>query len=174
MKINRFSTNRLTIRDWQTELGDAERRRSLEAALVPILTEPVLKHLPGPLQLGTSNGAVSAWITSRSAEASVSQILLTQTDTLIGLLILAREPKSERTETIHLGYLFAEAAWRQGYATELLAGLVVTAKSVPSIRLVAGVGKDNPASAQVLRKAGFRVDPVASGPDTDIFVHQAG
>lgn len=75
---------------------------------------------------------------------------------------------------VRVGYLFREDTWGKGFATELLTGLVASIESAEAIRLVAGVGKDNPASARALTKAGFQLDPAASSPDTNIFVYQSG
>ncbi|MFT7601698.1 MAG: ribosomal-protein-alanine N-acetyltransferase [Acidimicrobiales bacterium] len=70
----------------------------------------------------------------------------------------------ERT-TARIGYLFGEPFWGQGYATELVQGLVVWSRSQPQLlSLAGGVEHDNVASAQVLLKNGFAVaGPSANG-----------
>jgi len=146
-----FTTDRLSIKDWTPHLGDKGRRSSLEASLAGILTPEVLRHLPPPLKLSGA-GSVSAWVEARAQESDVYLIQRTSDESLLGLLILASfdgEPP-----TIHIGYLLAEPAWGQGFASELIKGLV---RAVPRpARLLAGVEADNPASARVLEKAGFR------------------
>ena len=55
---------------------------------------------------------------------------------------------------VHLGYLLGKSVWGQGIATELLTG-PLEHLSKTNLRLLAGVGFDNPASATVLEKVGF-------------------
>ncbi|WP_133365475.1 GNAT family N-acetyltransferase [Qipengyuania sediminis] len=55
-----------------------------------------------------------------------------------------------------LGYWLARGAWGRGYAAEAARGVVEVAKLLGHRRLVAGHFADNPRSAMVLRKAGFR------------------
>ena len=125
-----------------------------------MLTPPVLRHLPPPLQ---QTDDIGAWIDLRHAEAS---IFLVQTNDarLIGLLILA--DMGGTPASIHVGYLFGEAHWGRGYATELLRGLV--ASVTPPVRLVAGVAPENRASVRVLERAGF----IQSTTDPAMYVHR--
>jgi len=58
--------------------------------------------------------------------------------------------------TIHLGYFFGEQYWGQGYATEIINGLVSDLGNKGESRLLAGVDADNIASARVLEKVGFK------------------
>ncbi len=149
-----FTTDRLVIEDWTPCCLNAARRSSLEARLAEFLTPAVLKPLPSSLHLGHPD-EVSGWIDARRAESEVALIRQQDDPTILGLLILARldgEPPD-----IHIGYLFAEEAWGQGYATEMLRGLV-TSIDRPA-RLLAGVEAGNVASARVLEKAGFAQDP---------------
>ena len=69
---------------------------------------------------------------------------------------------------IHLGYLLGQSTRGRGYASALIAGLV---SHVPKtgFRLLGGVGRENPASAHVLRKTGFHVVPVLSDAETKMF-----
>ena len=171
MPLDDFKTDRLAVRNWSAELADPVRRGTLETELGPILTPPVLAHLPRPLQLGGSPDALSDWVSDRAAESDVAVIVEVATTSLIGLLILATEEEAVAPRTVHLGYLFAEWSWGKGYASELLAGLVTAAQQDGQpLKLVGGVGKDNPASARVLQKAGFTIDTGASTSETEIFV----
>ncbi len=54
-----------------------------------------------------------------------------------------------------VGYWITPAHWGKGYATEALAGLLDIARMVGHTRLLGHHAADNPASARVLRKAGF-------------------
>ena len=68
---------------------------------------------------------------------------------------------------IHLGYLLGQSTRGRGYASELLAGLV---SHVPKtgFRLLGGVGRENPASAHVLRKTVFQLVPELSDTETEM------
>ncbi len=171
MAIDRFTTDRLTVRDWRPDVEDPSRRRSLETALGGVLTPPVLEPLPPPLQL--TQAGISEWVTARAEEGDVLLITANETDELIGLLLLASDLESDRP-AIHIGYLLAETAWGKGYATELVTGLVSAVQAKGPVHLVGGVGRDNPASARVLCKAGFHHDPDLSTADTDMFVRLVG
>lgn len=163
----RFETARLTARDWQPDLEEPKARAALARALAPLLTRPVLAHLPPPLQLGTGPGALDAWISARAAESRVLRVDLAQ-GPLAGLLILAPDPEAPEP-TLHLGYLLGEAHWGRGLASELLAGLVAALEAQGPITLLGGVDRANPASARVLEKAGFRPDPALSTADTALY-----
>ena len=89
--LDDFTTDRLAVRNWRAELADPARRMALEKALEPILTPPVLAHLPPPLQLTGSPGGVPDWVSARAAESDVARIVEVATTSLIGLLILARD-----------------------------------------------------------------------------------
>jgi RimJ/RimL family protein N-acetyltransferase len=55
-----------------------------------------------------------------------------------------------------VGYWIAPGDWRRGYATEALGGLLSLARIAGHGHVVGRHAADNPASARVLRKAGFR------------------
>jgi len=57
---------------------------------------------------------------------------------------------------IGVGYWIDPAHWGRGYATEALRGVLSLARVIGHRRLVGNHAADNPASACVLRKAGFR------------------
>lgn len=59
---------------------------------------------------------------------------------------------STRAET---GYVLAQDAWGQGYATEALAAMVNLARSLGVLALSAGVHPEHGASIRVLEKGGF-------------------
>ena len=66
----------------------------------------------------------------------------------------------ERVQWVNLGggYLFDEAVWGNGLASEVVGGLVGWARSQPRIQtLTGGVTRSNPASARVLAKNGFEL-----------------
>ncbi|SMX31716.1 GNAT family N-acetyltransferase [Maliponia aquimaris] len=135
-------------------LDDPALRPSLETRLARMLTPLVLAHLPSDFPPGHGPNAMGDWIATRRARA---QVFVVERDAdLIGLLFLFR-PDPASTD-LHLGYLFAEEAWGQGYATELLSGLLAQLRPQAPLTLRASVTTGNPASARVLRKSGFRSD----------------
>lgn len=163
-------TRRLIVRDWRPTLQDPTGRKWIEDSLRPALSANVLAHLPAPLQLANGNHAVTDWVSKRAAESDVFLVLDASSRDLIGLLLLAQSSEPSDTPELHVGYLLVEGAWGKGIATELLNGLVSALSDSAPLRLVGGVGKENPASARVLEKAGFIRSPEHSSPDTDMFV----
>jgi RimJ/RimL family protein N-acetyltransferase len=57
---------------------------------------------------------------------------------------------------VEVGYWIEPGSWGRGYATEALGGLLALARLSGHRRIVSRHAADNPASARVLRKAGFR------------------
>jgi RimJ/RimL family protein N-acetyltransferase len=114
------------------------------------------------VQLSGAQSQIADWIATREA---VTQVWLIETATdLIGLLFLFSTAERD-ARTCQVGYLFAENAWGQGYATEAVSGLVTHLQTGPPVTLLAGVTRGNPASAHVLLKAGFqrlRADPASN------------
>ena len=168
MPVDYFDTQRLTARHWRRHLADATERRALEEALSGILTARVLEHLPPSLQLSHHGGRVSDWISACAAQSDV--LLVQEAGHPVGLLILAAGAGASGDREIHIGYLLAETAWGRGLASELVAGLVSAMEAGEPVILVAGVGRENPASARVLRKCGFRLSRARCVPGTDIYV----
>jgi RimJ/RimL family protein N-acetyltransferase len=148
MPLSDFTTPRLQVSHWDAILADPIARGALLRDLPGILTKDVTRELPPSFAL---TGYVANWVAARQSESDI--YVINTGEQLIGLLILFNDAQNA---AIHLGYLFAQSTWGQGYATELLNGLVTAAK--PPVTLLAGVAATNPASAHVLRKAGFVLD----------------
>ena len=71
---------------------------------------------------------------------------------------------------VRLGYLLAEDAWGQGYASELVEAFVGWCRQHPPIAsIVGGVARDNVASARVLTKSGFEQDGASNAGGEDLF-----
>ncbi len=148
-----YETGRLSVRPVAADL--AERCGS---ELAGILCDEVLAPLPPALWQDADDPG--AWIAARLGESEVLGIW--QGERLVGLLLrVAPEPG-----TVHLGYLFARRVWGQGLASEMISGLVEALEG--PLTLTGGVAADNPASARVLEKAGFR----ESGLDRGMRVFQ--
>jgi len=167
--LNDFDTDRLSIRNWSVLLGDPVQRPILNAALARALTRPVLAHLPDQLQMTDPAHEIAAWIDARAAESAGFTVCARHDDTLLGLLMLVEIAEDCGMRAWHLGYLLAQSAWGQGYASEMVGGLVDACRSAGPMRLIGGVGHGNKASARVLEKAGFHRDAGASVEGTDMF-----
>ena len=148
-------------------MTEAASRRALVADLLPILSPEVLCHLPPSLQVRQSPEAVEGWIDARAAESDVYLIRTSADGALIGLLILASDPEARTPPRLHIGYLLGKTAWGQGYASEMIGGLL--AACARPVTLMGGVAEDNPASAHVLRKHGFHVQKDLSGDGMEIY-----
>ncbi|NOD32988.1 MULTISPECIES: GNAT family N-acetyltransferase [unclassified Ruegeria] len=172
MTPNQFSTPRLLVNHWTEELQVPLLRQKLESELSTLLTPNVLKCLPPSMQLQDRD--ISHWIDARCVESDVLVVRQRQDGHLIGLTILATELSLNAVPNIHLGYLIAENAWGNGYASELLDGLIAALTPGPVTRLVAGVGRDNPASTRVLQKSGFVLLCENAPADTEMYVCQTG
>ncbi len=145
-----FATARLRLRPWRSA-GDAALARFLET----LLSEPVTRALPASWRGVFPHPRPTEWIAARDAEGALFQVL--RGERPVGLLTLYAAP--DDPANLRIGYLFAEEAWGQGLASELVAGLIRWARLQPGlVRLVAGVTPDNPASLRVLAKCGFRAD----------------
>lgn len=164
-----FETERLSVRHWQETLNDRNKQADLFQALENLLTPQVLVNLPPSLQLNNTPEAISNWTHARSQESECYLVESRTSGSILGLLILVEEARAASALTFHLGYLFAQNAWGLGYATELVAGLLDAAKDRAPLRFMGGVSKTNPASARVLQKLGFLMQPELSTEDTDMF-----
>jgi len=170
MPSDQFTTDRLAVHSWASIIGDKRARKALETALKAILTPRVLKHLPPSLQLHEGENDVASWVDARAAESEIMLVNAKTSGKLVGLVIMARVPDTADIPTVHLGYLLAEATWGQGLASELLKGLLSAMHFEGRMRLVGGVNRTNSASARVLQKAGFIVDPSLSVLGMDMYV----
>ena len=165
-----FQSERILVQSWTAFLDGRERLKGLIEELEPVLTPNVLRHLPEPLQISEATDAVARWVADREEESDAYVVREKTSSTLLGLLILAEFPEPNGITTIHLGYLFAESAWGNGYATELLLGLVRwMGEQNRQVQFLAGVEKGNAASARVLQKSGFERSPGLSSNETDMF-----
>ena len=160
--FQQFETDRFSVVHWADTIAVPVARRGLFKQLPDLLTPDVIAHLPPFFDL--SDQIIDQWIDARAAESDIYLIRETGTDAIIGLLFLTPPINKD----IHLGYLFEQSTWGQGYATELLAGLVLHVPKT-GVCLLGGVERKNPASAHVLRKTGFQVVPQLSDAETEMF-----
>ncbi|AXT34509.1 GNAT family N-acetyltransferase [Phaeobacter sp. LSS9] len=164
-----FETDRLRLESWDTVFGSEQEKQALVAELKVILTPPVLRSLPEPMQLADTEAAISDWVAARHAESHVLTIRDDNT-TLIGLLILAASGNAEYPPTVHIGYLFSEIMWGKGFASELIGGLVAWYQDQgEGTQLFAGVAPENIASVKALEKNGFEQVSDHTDPGTTMF-----
>ena len=155
----RFSTARLTV----APVPEGAPEADFIAETTAVLSSRVTAFLPPALQFGDDPDASRHWLISARREGVLLSVR-THDDKLVGFCLLGVSES-----TAHLGYLFAEAAWGQGFATELVQGLVRHLRATGSIAaLKAGVPSGNTASARVLVKAGFEQAPDPA-PDGSAF-----
>ena len=147
---------------WAETIAAPKARQRLATQLPELLTPDVIAHLPPFFDLTDQN--IDQWIDARDAESDIYLIRETGTDAIIALMFLTPPFNHD----VHLGYLLGQSIWGKGFASELLAGLV---SHVPKtgFRLLGGVGRENPASAHVLRKTGFQLVPEFSDTETEMF-----
>jgi 2-polyprenyl-3-methyl-5-hydroxy-6-metoxy-1,4-benzoquinol methylase len=133
-----------------------------------MLTEASTRNLPDAWSGALSVERAEAWIEERDRESPTLLVIEKHSQQPIGLVMLFAASTDGGAEVdLRIGYLFAEQAWGQGLATELVAGLADWARSQPSIRtLTGGVAPANPASARVLVKNGF--ETVAKSDDGEV------
>ena len=149
-----FSTNRLTIREWHS-WGGGELSETLPTIVQRILTPAVTDTLPPMWQGEYTLQRAMEWLEELDREATVLLVMDSDLSTAIGLVILFEVDTSERGSDLRLGYMFAEASWGKGYATELIAGFAAWCKEHDIATVTAGVESQNRASIRVLEKNGF-------------------
>jgi len=139
-----YGTARLCVEPIGSTAVDLDR-------VAQIATPTVTRHLPDRLQIKPGMKPHPAdWVAALRAPNAVSTVV--DFTGLIGFLTL-REVEADH---VMIGYLFAESTWGNGYATELVAGLVsdLESRNWQGV-LRAAVASENAASARVLLKCGF-------------------
>ena len=151
----------MSLLELQTSRLRAVRWQDLTAAELAALFAPkVVQWLPEGFQAEESDQARRDFLAAVAQQAEVIGLRDTGGQG-IGLLILSYPEDGSKIR--NLGYLFAEAAWGQGLASELIGGLQAHFRG-SGICLSGGVMQQNAASARVLEKAGFT--PQSAGGET--------
>ena len=152
---NEFETLRLQVRGWHSH-------QAVDSDLIDVvrlmLTPPVTAPLPPSWQGHYDRDRAEEWIADRDEESTVLLATDPCNQQPIGLVIVFEERSGVEPSMVNLrlGYLLAESAWGQGFATELVGGFVQWCGSHSTIRsIMAGVTPGNDASARVLTKNGF-------------------
>lgn len=139
---------------WQQALGDQDRKRQLIEQLRILLVPAVTQHLPPTWQVDPATQDFELWIEARVPDAATSMVCLRGTPQMIGLLVLPGALEAD-SAILRIGYVLGRAHWGQGYATELVRGLIDWARDAGVSTLHAGVEVENAGSVAVLKKAGF-------------------
>lgn len=149
----------MSLLDLKTKRLRAASWHDLTALELEELFAPkVVQWLPDGFQTAQDHSARQAFLRAVSQQAEVVALQNTAGDG-IGLVILSLP--EEGSDTRNLGYLFAEAAWGQGLASELIAGLQAHFRG-SGVTLSGGVMQENAASARVLQKSGFTPEPAGA------------
>lgn len=147
-----FDTGRLHVGGWHSL---SESTEALAETVTQLLTETTTRGLPWEGDFDLDRAA--AWIVDRDAESPTLLVIDRERRTPLGLVIVDTIEQSDALD-VRLGYVFAEDAWGQGYASELVSGFVDWCRIRHRIgSITAGVSPDNVASSRVLTKAGFDV-----------------
>ena len=139
-------TERLLLRP-----GWAEDAPALAAAIADEMIVRNLATAPWPYRLRDAE----AFLAQPRDPVLPSFLIFERTDgapRLVGSCGLGRRPSG----AVELGYWIARPFWGQGYATEAGTALIEIAKALGIVQLEGSHFLDNPASARVLEKLGFK------------------
>ncbi|WP_298442147.1 GNAT family N-acetyltransferase [uncultured Ferrimonas sp.] len=155
-----FTSPRLEVSQVTLPLTTTEHQQLIDAAIT-LLTPAVVAPLPPYFAAVTDQASAAIWLDRMLADSTL--LLVSSQQQAIGFCFAFAEP-----EQVHIGYLLGQAYWGQGLATELLRHWIDWAQHHSYWqRLIGGVGRDNPASAAVLRKLGFELGQQQG--DTDFY-----
>jgi len=164
-ELCRFTTPRLTISSWWDLVCCNDSKLTLAQTVLDILTPKVTASLPESWQDINHIEDALIWMNDRANESCFLVVQESLNDHVIGFVFLHELAQELPQKTImsdkvkselHLGYLLAEDYWGKGFASELIAGLVESAKASGEIKsFIGGVNIDNMASIMVMEKNGF-------------------
>jgi ribosomal-protein-alanine N-acetyltransferase len=150
-----FRTGRLQVSPWRAAAQRA--RLDLAGVIAELLTDRTTVALPQSWQGNFTVERARAWIAERDAESPTLLVMEAASARPVGLVILAEVPLEESMVDVRIGYVVAEASWGQGFATELVSGLVDWMRTEPLVRtLTGGVDLTNQASVRVMENNRFR------------------
>lgn len=154
VKSCRYETARLEVGSWhEVPLLSPDAR--LADVIAAMLTERVTASLPPGWQGRYDTTRAQRWIDERDAECTALLAVGKDSGEPVAVVLLF----AESATALRLGYLLNEPAWGKGFASELITGLISWCQTAGIDSVTGGVARDNPASARVLEKAGFRALP---------------
>lgn len=143
-----YQTSRLQI----SEIFNSKQEPDFLISVVGVLTPKVVENLPPYFQNINSIASGQKWLEQIISDGRLFIVKLADESHLIGFVFLS----SENASGAHIGYLLGESYWGNGYATEILKGLIDFIELEGKItHLIAGVATDNEASIKLLHKLGF-------------------
>jgi ribosomal-protein-alanine N-acetyltransferase len=156
LSVSSFDTDRLIVKEWRALIASD---KDMAEAVVTILTPRVTQSLPEGWQGEYTADRASRWIAERDREGATLLVLDGSSKTPIGLMILSESEGEKSGRCVRIGYLLAESAWRQGFASELLEGFIDWCRTADISSVIGGVARENVASRRVLEKNGFDILP---------------
>lgn len=146
-----IKTQRLRLSLCNQALAD---QLSFQDSVLEIMTPAVTKSLPPSFQGLENNVQVGEWLKALIMESKV--YLVEQKANVIGFIFIAEQNHNNHVAG-HIGYLLGERFWRQGFAFEMLKGLIEHLITESRLHhLIAGVAVDNLGSIGLLEKLGFK------------------
>lgn len=167
-----FVTERLRVEEWHAAAEQVGR--ALAEIVAELLTVRTTSALPPSWQGDFSIDRATRWIGERDAESPTLLAVEAMSSRPVGLVVLAEDPIAESKIDLRIGYVIAEEMWGRAFATELVAGLVDWARTMPMVQtLTGGVDIDNGSSIRVLEKNGFsrRNDLDSSNQDANSAIY---
>jgi len=146
-ELCRFTTPRLTISSWWDLVCCNDSKLTLAQTVLDILTPKVTASLPESWQDINHIEDALIWMNDRANESCFLVVQESLNDHVIGFVFLHELAQELPQKTImsdkvkselHLGYLLAEDYWGKGFASELIAGLVESAKASGEIKSFIG------------------------------------
>lgn len=165
-KTPMFETPRLLAKEWHSLGPDDCNATDLRSVVCTILTDrvtaPLLPAWHGHYTLERAAG----WIEARDREGTTFLVVSKAEREPVGLVLSFESAREDPPGLeVRLGYLVAESAWGNGFATEMVRGFVDWCRSRDVSSVTGGVERNNVASARVLEKNGFvrvpNTDPAA-------------
>ena len=155
-KTCNFETARLSAVEWRTRATAGGP--DIVDLVIDLLTPAVTSTLPIGWQGNYDHERARQWIAERDHDGTVLLVTERATGEPVGLVILGEVPAGPDPGAVELrlGYMLAESAWGQGFATELVGGVVNWCRTQEAVCSIAGgVEARNPASERVLAKNDF-------------------
>jgi ribosomal-protein-alanine N-acetyltransferase len=156
LSASSFDTDRLIVKEWRALIASD---KDMAEVVITILTPRVTRSLPEGWQGEYTADRASRWIAERDQEGATLLVLDGSSRAPIGLMILFESERGKSGRCVRIGYLLAESAWGQGFASELLEGFVDWCGTANISSVIGGVARENVASRRILEKNGFDILP---------------
>lgn len=164
-------THRVTLRPFRADDADLLVELDSDPAVMRFLSggEPTAPELIRERDLPSILAGYDRW----SGEFGLFAAYATEDDAFLGWFCL-RPERDGPLDEVELGYRLRQAAWGQGYATEVSTALVEKAFTELGVRVVWGATMAlNTASQHVMEKVGMTVAEALETPDDMLAVEGA-